>query len=187
MQLFADRGFGATSVADIEVAVGLQPRRGGLYKHFEDKQALLEAAVRQHLEDAKATVATLDAIDAAAVADDPATLRAVVGGLGRMFLDVMDRMETLTRLLEHDARRLPDLTAAVKDEVVDLSYRAAARAIASAAPGVPDVEAVAVIALGSLVAARRTAWTFGSAPLSISDDRLLQAWVEMSIAGVGLT
>jgi AcrR family transcriptional regulator len=187
MELFADRGFGATSVADIEKAVGLQPRRGGLYKHFANKQALLEAAVHQHLDDARTVVATLDAIDAVAVSADPETLRTVVFGLGRMFLDVMDRMETLTRLLEHDAQRLPDLTAAVKEEVVDLSYHAAGRAIASAAPDVEDVEAVAIIALGSLVAARRTMWTFGSAPLSISDDRLLRTWVQVSLAAVGLT
>ncbi|MBV9953572.1 MAG: TetR/AcrR family transcriptional regulator [Acidimicrobiia bacterium] len=187
MQLFADQGYGATSVADIETAVGLQPRRGGLYKHFANKQALLEAAVREHLDDASAAIRTLDAIDAAAVASDPETLRAVVVDLGRLFLAVMDRMETLTRVLEHDARRLPELTATVKDEVVDLSYRAAARAIASAAPEVDDPDAVAVIALGSLVAARRTTWTFGSAPLSIADDRLLRVWAQTSIAAAGLT
>src|SRR5207237_797959 len=84
--------------------------------------------------------------------------------------------------LEHDAQRLPELTAAVKEEVVDLSYRAAARAIASVAPEVADVEAIAIVALGSLVAARRTMWTFGSAPLSISDDRLLRTWAQAAVA-----
>ena len=34
MRLFAERGFRATGVGDIEAAAGLQPRRGALYKHL---------------------------------------------------------------------------------------------------------------------------------------------------------
>ena len=78
-------------------------------------------------------------------------LRHIRGDRFRLFLDAMDRMETLTRLLEHDAQRLPELTATVKEEVVDLSYRAAARAIASVAPELADVDAIAIVTLGSLV------------------------------------
>lgn len=54
MELFAERGFRATTVGDIEAAVGLAPRRGALYKHFASKQALLEAAVRSHIDAAAA-------------------------------------------------------------------------------------------------------------------------------------
>src|SRR5947209_7757695 len=38
MRLFAERGFRATTVGDIEAAAGLVPRSGGLYKHFAPKR-----------------------------------------------------------------------------------------------------------------------------------------------------
>src|SRR5437879_13262826 len=100
MKLFAQQGFGATSVADIEIAVGLQPRRGGLYKHFVNKQALLEAAVQTHLDDAAAAGREIGEIDLAATTEPGgSTLRAVLLALARWFLDEMDRLESLTRVL----------------------------------------------------------------------------------------
>ncbi len=45
LKLFADKGYGATSVADIQRASGLAPGSGALYKHFASKRDLLEAAV----------------------------------------------------------------------------------------------------------------------------------------------
>ena len=63
MRLFAERGFDATSVADLEEAVGLQPRRGSLYKHFANKNELLEAAVRRYLDDADAIAGGLESLD----------------------------------------------------------------------------------------------------------------------------
>ncbi len=63
MRLFAERGFRATSVGDIEGAVGLVPRRGALYKHFPSKQALLEAAVRAHLDSAAAGATEIGALE----------------------------------------------------------------------------------------------------------------------------
>jgi AcrR family transcriptional regulator len=184
MRLFAERGFRATAVGDIEAAAGLRPRRGALYKHFPSKQALLEAAVRNHLEDAASGATEIGDLDLAALAADATQLRAVVGGLGRWFLTEMDRMEDLTRVVEHEGRRMGDLTAALKSDVVDLSYRTAARVIAAIAPDAPDPDATAVVLLGTLVALRRTAWTFGSAPLFIDDDRALTTWTEVILATV---
>jgi AcrR family transcriptional regulator len=42
-RLFAEQGFEATSVAEIQAAAGLAPGSGALYKHFASKQALLDA------------------------------------------------------------------------------------------------------------------------------------------------
>jgi AcrR family transcriptional regulator len=185
MRLFAERGFRATAVGDIEAAAGLQPRRGALYKHFPSKHALLEAAVRAHL-DSAATVATeVGEIDlAGTLSADRALLRPIVVGLGRWFLDEMDRMKDLTRVLEHDGPRMDDLTLEVKRNIVDLSYRAATRLIAGLAPEAKDPEATAVLVLGALVALRRTAWTFGSPPLDIDDDRALIAWADVTVASI---
>ena len=180
MRLFAERGFRATAVGDIEAAAGLQPRRGALYKHFPSKQALLEAAVRAYLDTAATGATQIGELDlSSAVAADRELLRAVFVGLGRWFLDEMDRLKDLTRVLEHDGERMIEITAEVKDNIVDLSYRAAAGLIGAAAPEATDPEATAVLVLGALVALRRTAWTFGFPPLDIDDDRALTAWADL--------
>jgi AcrR family transcriptional regulator len=177
MALFAERGFGATSVADIEGAVGLQPRRGGLYKHFASKHDLLETAVREHLADAESLARAVGELDFTNVEMTADGLRPIVGALARMFLAEMDRLEALTRVLEHDGGRLGALTSEVKARAVDLSYRAAAGLIAAVAPWIEDPDATSVVFLAPLVALRRTIWTFGAAPLDLDDDRFLRAWV----------
>ena len=183
MRLFAERGFEATSVADLEEAVGLQPRRGGLYKHFANKNELLEAAVRRYLDDADAIVNGLAALDLGA-SMDPDGLQSLMVDLGRLFLAEMDRLEGLTRLLEHDGPRLTATTAEVKQRAVDLSYQATAALIRVIAPFVDDPEAAAVAVLGSLVVLRRTTWTFGSPPLGIDDDRFLASWSSLFVRTV---
>ncbi len=182
MRLFADQGFHATSVGEIEAAAGLQPRRGALYKHFPSKQTLLEAAVRTRLESAAKGAVEIGGLDFNAIArGDPNLLRSMITGLARWFLDEMDTMKDLTLILEHDGRRLPALTDQVKHAAVDLSYRTAAGLIAETAAESVDSEAIAVVLLGSLVALRRTTWTFGSPPLGIDDDRTITAWTELAL------
>jgi AcrR family transcriptional regulator len=183
MGLFAERGFGATAVADIEEHVGLQPRRGGMYKHFETKQALLEAAVSTYVERAATVSEQITTLDLNTAEDaDESVLRSLVTSLGRWFLDEMDRLKILTRILEHDSQRLEELVSVVKDDIVDVSYRVAATLIRAVAPGAADPDGTAVVILGSLVALRRTAWTFGSPPLDLDDDRALRAWTDATLA-----
>lgn len=182
MELFAERGFRATTVGDIEAAVGLAPRRGALYKHFASKQALLEAAVRSHIDAAAAGASGIRSIAGSfAPVDELETLRPLIGDLGRWFLGEMDRLEDLTRVLEHEGGRLEELVGAVKEAIVDLSYRTAAAVVATIRPTAIDPEATAILILGPLVALRRTAWTFGSAPLGVEDERMLAAWTDLTL------
>ncbi len=45
MRLFGEKGYGATSVSEIEGAVGLRPGSGALYRHFASKEALFVAGL----------------------------------------------------------------------------------------------------------------------------------------------
>lgn len=185
MRLFAERGFDATSVGDIEAAVGLQPRRGALYKHFSSKQALLEAAVSAKLVAAEAVATEIAELDPSAELDaDPDLLRPMVTAMGQRFLAEMDQLEDLTRVFEHDALRLAHLRDAVRTKLIDLSYRSAAALIRVVRPEADDPDAMAVIMLASLVALRRTAWTYGASPLDIDDERALDQWTEHTIAAL---
>jgi TetR/AcrR family transcriptional repressor of uid operon len=50
MQLFLERGYGGTTIADIETGAGLAPRSGTFYRHFESKEALLVAIGEEVIE-----------------------------------------------------------------------------------------------------------------------------------------
>ena len=57
LRLFAERGYNAVSMRDLAETVGM--RQGGLYNHFEGKQALLYDLMETHM------VALLEALDSA--------------------------------------------------------------------------------------------------------------------------
>jgi len=57
MNAFWDRGYEATSIADLMHATGLQ--KGSLYKAFGDKRSLYLAALRRYLNQASAQVETV--------------------------------------------------------------------------------------------------------------------------------
>lgn len=183
MHLFASQGFDSTSVGDIESAAGLEPRRGGLYKHFASKQSLLDAAVRTSLDEARSAAKKVAKLETPNLRDaNSATLRPLVVDVGRWFLDEMDRLEDLTRVFEHDAHRLTHMVDEVRTELVNLSYRSAVGLIRNIRPDVHDAEALAVIMLGPLVTLRRTKWTYGASPLDIDDDRFLSVWADATLA-----
>lgn len=182
IRLFAERGFFATTVGEIESAVGLQPRRGALYKHFANKRALLDAALRAKLDSAARGAVDIASIDMSGFLQaDRATREVFVRGLGRWFLDEMDRTAPLTRVLEHDGPDLPEIVAEMKTNLVDLSYRTATALITSVAPTSHEPNAIAVMLLGSLVSLRRTTWTFGGPPLDVDDERALTAWTTIAL------
>lgn len=183
MQLFAEKGFKSTTVGEIEEAAGLQPRRGALYKHFRNKEALLEAAVERYFTAMVTAAEQIKAIDVAGFLDaDEGPLRLALLGLGRWFLFELDNQRALTHVLEHDGPRLVEVAAAVREQIIDLGYGAGARLLGSATREDVDIDGYAVVLLGSLVAARRTAWTFGAPPFDIDDDRLLNAWADTCLA-----
>src|SRR3954454_10601379 len=143
--LFAEKGFRETTVGEIEAAAGLEPRRGALYRHFASKEALLEAALEQHLQgvaDAGAAVEELPVGD----------VRAEALMMGRWLLAELDRERAIVRILEQDGDRLPELRDSFRRNLVDASYRAAAdlsRRWLRNAPDTIDMEALSVILLGA--------------------------------------
>lgn len=185
LRLFAERGYAEVGVGDVEQAVGLVPRRGALYRHFASKEALLEAAVQHHL----------DAVDRAGDEFDLApegSLTESAVALGRRILQEMDAQRDITRVMERDGDRLPELRAAFREQVSDTAYRTVAailRRWITASSGHAnhtdeDLAATAVLLTGALVNARRSAWTFDSPPLGQDDDTLVTTWAALCSATV---
>jgi len=174
MRLFAEKGFRATTVGDIEAAVGLQPRRGGLYKHFASKQALLEGAFERHLDAVEGARRTMDE---APLVD----LHDLADALGRWLLVELDAERTITQVLEKEGDRLPDLRDRFRERVSDAGYQAASdllgRWIGRRSTDV-DLDALAVLLLGPLINLRRSTWLYARPPLGIDDERMIATWVD---------
>ena len=178
VRLFAEKGFRETTVGDIEVAVGLQPRRGALYRHFPSKEALLQAALERHLESIADSGPALDELPSR-------DRRAEALTIGRWLLAELDKEEPIVRVLEQDGDRLAALRDSFRENLVDAGYVVTTgmvhRWLGADANDV-DVEAVSVVLLGALVNYRRSTWTFGARPLGIDDERFLVTWAELCIA-----
>jgi AcrR family transcriptional regulator len=175
MRLFGEKGFRETTVGEIEAAVGLEPRRGALYRHFPSKEALLETALAEHL----ATLAS-----AAATPDDSPVgdVQAEALAVGRWLLAELDRERVIVRILEQDGERLAELRESFREHLVDAGYVAAAalaRRWLGARDARGDVEAMSAVLMGALVNYRRSTWTFGAPPLELDEERFLSAWASL--------
>lgn len=176
-RLFADQGYTATSVGDIEAAAGLQPRRGALYKHYANKLEVLEAIVRRHVESVDQATITLDGLPLTDLRDEALTM-------GRWLLEELDRQRALTHILEQDGHRVPELRDAARQHISDAGYRSACALLERWLDGRrPDVDAAAtaVCLVGALINFRRSGWTFGGPPIELTDERFLDGWADVCL------
>jgi len=179
LRLFAEQGFRATTVGEIESAAGLQPRRGALYRHFPSKEALLEAAVQRHLDSVRGGRDWI----LRSPTGDPHT-EAVM--LGRFVLDELAAERDIVDVFEQEGDRIPELRDLFRERISDTGYKVMAdvlrRWIGPSGASHGDLDALAVLLLGSLVNVHRSTCTFGGPPLGLDDDRVLSAWADQCVA-----
>ena len=180
VRLFAEKGFRETTVGEVEAAAGLEPRRGALYRHFPSKEALLEAALEQHLDGLPEAGSGADELPADTTRDEALAI-------GRWLLAELDRERAIVRILEQDGERLPELRDRFRLSLVEPGYVMAAdlarRWLGKRAAAV-DVEALSAVLLGGLINYRRSTWTFGDTPAGLDEDRFLASWAELCSASV---
>jgi AcrR family transcriptional regulator len=175
MRLFSEHGYAATSIAKIEAAAGLTPGAGGLYHHFESKEAVLAAGIERQL-------ARLGALR---------EIRHVLGSLGdlkaeltltaRYVLAELDSESELLRILASDVRNRPQLLTTAVEQLVSSTFTGFAAWISERAErAVADDEASAIAAfgLGSLLCTRLLRDVFGI-PTQVDDKTLVDTWVQM--------
>ena len=175
VELIAERGFADVTVGDIEAAAGFVRRGGTLYKHFESKSDLLMQAMHHHVE----TLADQDGLDGFTHLPD---LRSELMVLANWVLGRLTREETISKIIEKEGHRFPELVAQMREGVSEAGYAMTAaylvdRGLSSEA----DADALAVLLLGGLVNLRRSSWTFGSTPAGVSDERAVAAWAEIGL------
>ncbi len=175
VELIGQRGFADVTVGDIELAAGFARRGGTLYKHFASKHDLLIQAMQHHID-------TLDRQDGLEGFTELPDLRSELMVLARWVLSRLTREEMISKVIEKEGHRLPDLVAQMRQGISETGYAmTSAYLVDRGLSPEADAEALSVILLGGLVNLRRSAWTFGDAPAGVSDERAIAAWAEMAL------
>ncbi len=179
LTLFAAKGYAATSVADIQRASGLAPGSGALYKHFASKRELLEAAVAYRID---SIVAAREAYDAG----DRRDVEQAVRTAGRLIWDNLKQSEDLLKVMLREPDELRDLDEKTWQVITDNAYQRFADELAasnrSGRTSIPDPEAAAAVAIGSLSYAATLQALTGRSPGNIEDDRYFEAWVNQTVS-----
>jgi AcrR family transcriptional regulator len=175
MRLFGERGYDATSVADIERAAGLTPGAGGLFHHFRSKEEVLGAGIGRQLD-------RLDALRQIRGAVPPlGDLRAELTLLARY---VLGEMAAEREMLFAEARHRPELLGEAVERIVRDSFREFSqwlRRVAPASGSSPDV--VAAVGLGAIGYYRAAEALLDRPPVEVDEDEFIETWVDM-VAGL---
>jgi AcrR family transcriptional regulator len=174
MRLFSDQGYKATTIAQIEFAVGLTPGAGGLYHHFDSKESVLAAGIERQL-------ARLDALrDIRRVLTPLGDLTAELTLTARYVLAELDTETELLRLLASEARNRPQLLTIAVERLVSSTFAGFAEwlgARAEASISSDKAAAVAAVGLGALFSSRLLRDVLG-VPFGADDESLVDTWVQ---------
>ena len=181
MSLFSEHGYAATSIAKIEAAAGLTPGAGGLYHHFQSKEAVLAAGIERQL-------ARLDALrEIHRVLTPVGDLRAELILTARYVLNELDSESELLRILASEARARPQILMAAVDQLVSSTFESLAKWIDERAEGPiahPRAKAIAAVGLGSLFSSRLLRDVLGI-PAQVDDETLVDTWVTLMMGALG--
>ena len=172
LRLFAERGYRATTVGDIEAAAGLQPRRGSLYKHFKSKEEVLRAALERHTRRVAAMESVVDLLPAEDV-------HAEFALLVRWGLRELGRERALIRIVLRESEDFPEVRE-YRNRFAEVTYRGMADWLrhhqsSGSLPDDVDTEALSAILLGAVVNYRVEESLFGTPPLGLDEERFAKA------------
>jgi AcrR family transcriptional regulator len=186
LRLFADRGYAATSVAEIEAAAGLSPGAGGLYRHFRSKEEVLATAIREHIERTRRQISEVLA-HSDAYQDRPLEVRLRMtcqAGLAKMREE-----QDLVRILFRDLDQFPHLVAEMREGIVNPLYDGIATWLSQQ----PELEgrdedwaAIASILGGSVVNYWLANESLYEPPTRIDEKRFVRGWARLGLGLVTL-
>ena len=180
MLLFSRHGYKGTSIAKIEAAAGLTPGAGGLYHHFDSKEAVLAAGIERQL-------ARLDALrEIRRVFTPLGDLKSELTLIARYILAELDSESELLRILASEARNRPQLLTEAVDQLVSSTFTGFATWIGEHAETPISSEqstAIAALGLGSLLSSRLLRDVLGI-PAQVDDETLVETWVGLMVVAL---
>ena len=181
MQLFSEYGYTGTSIAKIEAAAGLTPGAGGLYHHFETKEAVLAAGVKRHLDRLQALR------DIRNVLTPVGDLRAELTLTARYILAELDSESELLRILASGVRNRPELLSTAMEELVSSTFSGFAKWVGERAERPlteGETKGIAAVGLGALIGSRLMRHVL-LIPIDVEDELLVETWVAMMGGAIG--
>ncbi|WP_067805246.1 TetR/AcrR family transcriptional regulator [Actinomadura formosensis] len=183
LRLFADRGYAATSVAEIEAAAGLSPGAGGLYRHFRSKEEVLASAIREHIERTRRQISDV-LVQAPAFEERPLEVRLRMtcqAGLAKMREE-----QDLIRVLFRDLDQFPNLVAEMREGIVNPLYDGIATWLSTQPEfegSAEDWPAIATVLGGAVVNYWLANESMYEPPSHIDEKRFVESWARL---GLGL-
>ena len=110
-------------------------------------------------------------------------LRSELTLLARWLLSELASERETIAVIEKEGAAFPELRDRFFTEIVQRGYRHAAEFAQRWLKSIPggdaiDAEALACLAVGAIVAYRRTEWTFGADPLGVDEERFVRTFVD---------
>ncbi|MCG5219897.1 TetR/AcrR family transcriptional regulator [Streptosporangium sp. KLBMP 9127] len=188
LRLFADRGYAATSVAEIEAAAGLSPGAGGLYRHFKSKYEVLAAAVNEHAARTRTQIA--ETLTEVTEVGDSVDLEERLARLCKAGLAKVRAERELTRVFFRDLSQFPELVVIVREGLLQPMFDAIT-AWFLAQPEYADADVdwpgIAAVLGGSVVNYQLFQETVGEPPGRAERDRFVTAWVRLALGLLPVT
>lgn len=176
LELFRERGFHRTPVADIEEAAGLSGGSGAFYRHFETKKEVLEAVIDDVVAGRERLESLLEML---ALGDLEAEARLLL----KRGLKLMEPGQKLYLTLLPLAQEYPDLYEQLRERIIRPSYDTAEAWIrqkqADGELDVDDPEALAGVIVNALAHYRQEIELFGEGPTEVSREAYLDQMVEL--------
>ncbi|MFI6325730.1 TetR/AcrR family transcriptional regulator [Nonomuraea sp. NPDC050556] len=182
LRLFAERGYSATSVAEIEAASGLSPGAGGLYRHFKSKYEVLAAAIHEHAARTRTQVA--ESLAELGSMESSADLEVRLSRLCRAGLAKVREESELTRVFFRDLSQFPELVAVVREGLLQPMFDAITTWF-TAQPEYRDTKidwaGIGAVLGGAVVHYRLFQETVGESPGHAEKDQFVAAWVRLAL------
>lgn len=182
LRLFAERGYSATSVAEIEAAAGLSPGAGGLYRHFKSKYEVLAAVINEHA--ARTRIQVAESLAELGDMETSTDLEARLSRVCRAGLAKVREESELTRVFFRDLSQFPELVTIVREGLLQPMFDAITTWF-RAQPEYRDAEidwnGISAVLGGSVVHYRLFQETVGESPGRTEKDQFVDAWVRLAV------
>lgn len=179
LELFCDRGFDRTSVAEIEEAAGLSRGSGAFYRHFETKEEVLKAVIDDIVAGREQMESMMEMVS---LGDLEAEARLLLD----RGLKLMEPGQKLYLTLLPLSEELPELFGQLHDRIIRPSYDTAVKWIRQkqeeGALEVEDPEAVAAVVVNALAQYRQEIELFGHLPTEATREDYLDQLVDMILS-----
>lgn len=177
-RLFAAQGIKATTVAQIEQAVGLRKGSGGVHRHFATKDDLVTAVLEAQLSGGTEILADARA---AMPMPTPETCGAYLRTLGHLVLSEAEKARDVALIMLRDGHGLGSQLDTHRRRNDDLAYGALAEGVRTLQTEIGntlglDADAYGYVFVAPLIYFKLIEWASGHHPLDITNDALVETW-----------